>query len=232
MRKKTQKAPEVCPKCGGSGYMVTEAGASPCPCRRTTGLDAACRVARIPPKFMPKTLAGFQARTPRHRDIVSGARSFLKTFRGSDSDHPGKGLLLVGKEGTGKTHIAVAILKEVIGKGYRGLYWNVPELFLELRRLMSNSEDLTEADIFDEAAAADLVVLDDLGAEKTSEYVMDRLYVLINGRYQDDTPTIITTNRTPEELRQQLGPRIASRICEMCVTLEFPDGDFRRLNLR
>ena len=89
-----------------------------------------------------------------------------------------------------------------------------------------------EADLFDEALGCDLLVLDDLGAERTSEYVLDRLYVLINGRYQNDTATIITTNRTMEELRGQLGPRILSRICEMCVPLEFPEGDYRRLNMK
>ena len=116
--------------------------------------------------------------------------------------------------------------------GYTGLYWNVPELFLELRRLMSDDVDKTEADLFDEAAEADLLVLDDLGAERVSDYVVDRLYVLINGRYENDTATIITTNRTVEELRAQIGARIASRICEMCVQMEFPQGDYRLMNLK
>jgi DNA replication protein DnaC len=123
-------------------------------------------------------------------------------------------------------------LKEVISNGYKGLYWNVPELFLELRRRMDTGATENEAELFDRARRADLLVLDDLGAERTSEYVLDRLYVLINGRYEDDSATIITTNRSLPELKQQLTPRIASRIAEMCVTMEFPEGDFRLLSLR
>jgi DNA replication protein DnaC len=232
MTKKTQKPPEVCPKCGGDGCVITEAGAVPCDCRRAPDALIGYRRARVPRKFMQKSLQSFSAKNARQRDIVAGARSFLQTFRGSADDHPTKGLLLIGREGTGKTHIAVAILKEAIMKGFTGLYWNVPELFLELRRLMSDDSGITEADLFDEAARADLLVLDDLGAERSSEYVMDRLYVLINGRYQNDSATIITTNRTPEELRTQIGPRIASRICEMCVPIDFPEGDYRLQNLK
>jgi DNA replication protein DnaC len=185
------------------------------------------RLARIPKKFLSKSLDTFSARETRQKDILLAAKSFLQTFRGNTHDDPAKGLLLIGKEGTGKTHVAVAVLKEVICKGFTGLYWNVPELFLELRRLINGSSELAEADLFDEAKRVDLLVLDDLGAERTSEYVMDRLYVLINGRYQNDTATIITTNCTLDELRNQIGARIVSRICEMCVPVEFPREDYR-----
>ena len=225
-------APERCEKCEGLGYVMTERGAIQCQCVRERLLMSAFRSARIPRKFLNKSLENFQAKKSRQREIIVGAGQFVQTFRGRDAEHPGKGLLLIGREGTGKTHVAVGILKEIIRRGFTGLYWNVPELFLELRRLMNDDVDRTEADLFDEAANADLLVLDDLGAERVSDYVVDRLYVLINGRYENDTATIITTNRTVEELRAQIGPRIASRICEMCVQMEFPQGDYRLMNLK
>jgi DNA replication protein DnaC len=228
MRKKSQKiAADICPKCEGSGYVFTDTGAQPCECSRDRELEQAFRNARLPKKFLTKSLDSFTSKEQRQKDILLASKSFLQTFRGNTHDDPGKGLLLLGREGSGKTHIAIALLKEVIRKGYTGLYWNVPELFLELRRLMSGNSDVAEADLFDEARRVDLLVLDDLGAERSSEYVLDRLYVLINGRYQNDTSTIITSNCTLDELRNQIGPRIVSRICEMCVPVEFPKEDYR-----
>lgn len=225
-------AEPICPKCQGSGYVLYDDGASPCDCARQAELEAQYSIAKIPRKFLKKSLSGFQASNHKQKEILAGAKGFLDTFRGNDHTRPGKGILMTGREGTGKTHLAVSILKDAIVKGYTGLYWNVPELFLELRRRMDSSAVESEADIFDFARRVDLLVLDDLGAERTSEYVLDRLYVLINKRYEDDSATIITSNRSLPELKQQLSPRIASRIAEMCVIMDFPDGDFRLKNLK
>ncbi len=222
----------VCKSCGGAGYILHDDGAAPCQCLIDRRNQVRYKLAKIPRKFTNKNLSGFTAKNQRQKEILAGAKGFLKTFRGNNHDSPGKGLLMTGREGTGKTHLAVAILKEAITKGYSGMYWNVPELFLELRRRMEVGAEESEADLFDAARRVDLLVLDDLGAERTSEYVIDRLYVLINRRYEDDAATIITTNRTLPELKQQLSPRIASRIAEMCVTMEFPEGDYRLQNLR
>jgi DNA replication protein DnaC len=198
---------------------------------RARKLERAFQKARIPQRFMGKSLDNFKPIHASHKAIIEFAKKFVQAFR-VDTQQPTKGLLLRGTEGTGKTHIAIAILKEIIQKGHEGLYWNVPELFCELRRTMGNSTDIDEGSILDEAIETQLLVLDDLGAEKASEYVLDRLYLIINGRYENDLPTLITTNLGLEQLRQQVGPRIVSRISEMCMPIDFPSGDYRLKNLR
>lgn len=230
MKNKTRtNSTSVCPKCEGAGYVLTDSGAIPCDCQKEAQFDTACRLARIPRKFLTKSLENFTPKSTKQREVLHSTRAFLQTF---GKDDRSKGLLLIGREGTGKTHVAISVLKEVLRRGFTGLYWNVPELFLELRRIIADPGTTSEADVFDEARRVDLLVLDDLGAERQSEYVTDRLYVLINGRYENDTATIITTNRTRDELKAQLGPRIVSRIGEMTVDVEFPEGDYRVQHLR
>lgn len=232
MKRKQTRTENVCPKCHGGGYVLTDAGATRCECAREAEQEISWRHARIPKKFYGKSLTTFDRKKTKQREIVREAEHFLQTFQPKSRIQPSAGLLLLGREGTGKTHVAVALLKEVLGKGYKGLYWNVPEFFLELRRIINGESDKTEAELMDEARRVDLLVLDDLGAERSSDFATDRLYVLINGRYENETATIITSNRTLEELRTQLGPRIVSRLCEMCVPIEFPEGDYRMQHMK
>src|SRR5690349_17745755 len=107
----------VCPVCEGSGYVFHEDGAAPCKCTQMRELEAKYRLANIPRKFLNKELSGYVAGNQKQKEILAGAKGFLKTFRGNDHSQPGKGMLMTGREGTGKTHLAVSILKEVIKKG-------------------------------------------------------------------------------------------------------------------
>jgi len=138
------------------------------------------------------------------------------------------GLLIRGGTGAGKTHIAVGILRQVIDKGYTGLYCNVPDLLARLRATYESHSEESEADVIEACCACDLLILDDLGSESTTEWVLDRLYLLINRRYESLRPIIVTTNCNEEELREKVGKRIVSRLNEMCQPFpSFPLEDYR-----
>ncbi len=137
----------------------------------------------------------------------------------------------MGGVGSGKTHIAVAILRAVVERGFSGRYCNVVDLLDDLRATFEPNAPQSGMEIIDGVVAADLVVLDDLGAEAPTGWVHDRLYQIINRRYEESRPTLVTTNLTLDDLDRQVGPRITSRLCEMCQKVDFPDQDYRKRQL-
>lgn len=124
------------------------------------------------------------------------------------------GLCIVGPVGTGKTHLAVSVLKTALAKGIPATFVSVPRLLEEVRR----SYDDREADqrLAEKVRETRLVVLDDLGAEKPTGWTWEQMYLLINERYEQMLPTIVTTNCGPAELAKRVGERVADRLKEMC----------------
>jgi DNA replication protein DnaC len=136
------------------------------------------------------------------------------------------GLFLHGPPGTGKTHLAVALLKQV--KRTRGdRFTTVASLLLELRNSFREGAEKSEMEIIDSFSGASLIVLDDLGAEKTSEFALQSLYIIIDKRYSEMRSTIITSNLTVDEIAEKVGDRIASRIAGMCRVIELKGRDRR-----
>lgn len=221
-----------CPQCHGIGVIVALDGSTTkCPCGTwdKARIAAAGAAARIPERYRGKTLATFKAdRGDRlRRELREHAMAYSVGFKPSD-----RGLLLVGDTGCGKTHIAAGILIEVVRRGFTGLYCNVTDLLSRLRESYRTQSEEHEADILDEADSVDLLVFDDLGAEMATEWVRDRLYLIVNRRYENMKPVIVTTNCNEAELKERLGPRIVSRLHEMCDPMrEFPKEDYRFLHL-
>jgi len=135
-------------------------------------------------------------------------------------------IVLRGETGCGKTHLAVALIQHA-GHGY---FTTVPELLLRIRSTFN--EGLlreTEADVIDDICRHDLLVLDDLGAEKTTEYAITTLYIIIDRRIRDAKRTIITTNLSLKEIEEKLDARIASRLSGMQnIKINMPDHRKRR----
>ncbi len=220
---------DICPECKGYGFIITEEGeAVPCGCR--SGVLASERLSQtnIPPKFSQKTLANFTASThdKQRKELLEKAAEFVENFQSRQNQH--QGILMIGKTGSGKTHLSVAILREIIVRGFTGLYFNVPEFLHSLRSSYQADTELLESDIIERTTRVDLLVLDDLGAERTSGWVRDRLYLIINRRYEQIKPIIVTTNLGFQALRDQVGERIVSRLYEMCPQqISFPEQDYR-----
>jgi len=144
----------------------------------------------------------------------------------------GKGLLLMGPVGTGKTHLVASMIHEAIEKHVvLAVFVTVPELLARIRASFEKGNQETQGELFELVRSADLLVLDDIGAEKTSEWVREQLYIIINSRYDDLKPVVITSNCTAEELEERIGERATSRIIEMCDWVVVDGPDYRKKKL-
>jgi len=156
-----------------------------------------------------------------------------------------KGLYIWGDRGTGKTHLAVALMREalkninvivrngdyVINRRNVPCFISIPELLLEIRNSYSDGKS-SEKLIIDKYTDNDFLVLDDLGAEKTSEWTMQILYIIVDRRYREEKKTIFTSNLSIEEISEKLDDRIASRIAGMCVSVPMHGADKRIANAK
>jgi DNA replication protein DnaC len=149
-----------------------------------------------------------------------------------ENQETGRGLYFCGDVGTGKTHLAVAVMNELITrKRVPSLFVTVPELLDNIRGTYNDpGRNLDEW--MDAVKNADLLLLDDLGSERPTEWVQERLFVIVNHRYREALPTIFTSNIGPKDLAAQLGERTASRIISMCDWISLEGDDYRETEAR
>ena len=140
-----------------------------------------------------------------------------------------EGIFVHGPTGTGKTHFAVAVLSEILASSDTGLarFVTVPSLLMEIRATFKDSSPCSEEDLIRRFADLDLLVLDDLGAEKNTDWVMQTLYLIIDRRYSDMRQTIITSNHGLDGIAERVGERIASRLAGMCRIISLEGNDRR-----
>lgn len=169
--------------------------------------------AAIPARFASKTFEGYRVETPRQRKALDVCMSYAEKF--SEHKAQGRCLLLLGKPGTGKTHLAAAITNSLISNtGATAIYRTIGGLLGEIRATYDRDSGNTEYRIIEALVAADLVILDEIGATKASEFELATLFQIINGRYEEMRPTVIVSNLEPAELPAAMGERCVDRLRE------------------
>jgi DNA replication protein DnaC len=217
--------PAPCPRCSGSGWVPVPGDkfrVEPCGCQGDLRKRQRIAASNIPRRYLDHcTLATFY---DKNSPVLVAAKRRVQEFIDAwPLTSHGRGLLLMGSCGVGKTHLAVAALAEIIESGKTGrlLFTNFQELIQEIQASFDDNSAANKSEILRPLLEADLLVLDELGSQKPTTFVQDILYYVINSRYNDERTTIFTTNYFDDtvvdgqRLQDRVGERLRSRLHEM-----------------
>jgi DNA replication protein DnaC len=225
----------ACALCDDTGWKTIEvhgvARVARCDCWRERLSASLLKNARVPRRYAHCEFANFETHTDSQRTAYRNAVRIVEQFPAVD-----RGLLLYGDHGVGKTHLAVALMRELIRRtGARGVFYETPELLKLVRDTYNRQVEATELDVLRPVLEADLLVLDDLGRENKSAWVEETLGLVVNTRYSERRLTVFTSNLAdidntePTSFAFQLGLRIRSRLKEMCEWVKVEGVDTREV---
>ncbi len=244
----------TCAICGGTGWKIVEraglSGASKCECSVAGRAEFLKDNANIPKNYQHASLDNFQIpdNNPTARKNLGHAlmqvRSFVREFPAADRP----GLLLAGEPGTGKTHLAIAAMKALLEKGHECVFWDYQNLLDRIRSGYDSSSGVADREAYRSAMEAEVLLLDDLGAHRVTDWVEDTVTAIITYRCNHRKPLIATTNLPDPDvtgqkvdytgaggvavyrktLAETIGARARSRLFEMCRPVRILDvEDYR-----
>lgn len=209
---------ERCPhnRCDGTGFVIDEATntAIDCTCRplRISRAKSRRLEARLPQRYRDVAFERFPV-TEMPQPVVAEVRRYTRDI-GSNLDE-GRGVWLFGDVGTGKTTLAMLVSKAALAAGRTVAIYSLPRLLNLLREAIGSDDG--KLDLLDRLATVDLLHLDDVGAENSTDWVLEQLYSIVNTRYEEQRALVVTSNLGPEELGEQIGERTVSRMLELCA---------------
>jgi DNA replication protein DnaC len=201
--------------------------AKPCGCR---AIKAKRKQSRRLGTGIPKRFRGVgfdrQPIVDMDPPLLREVRSYVKDIN-SNLDK-GRGLWLFGDVGTGKTSLAMLVSKAALDAGRSVAIYSLPRLLSDIKETYEDRSESSYMELFERVVGVDLLHIDDLGAEKRTDWVLEQLYSIINERWQEQRSIVVTTNLVDvDELRDQIGPRTVSRLHEMCDLIPIMGRDRR-----
>lgn len=229
----TGRDDDQCPLCFGSGLeIVPGQGARPCQCRLKKSKENSLERLNIPQRYSDCHFHNYDAEHPSQKAALKMASKLSLEFPAVD-----RGLLFMGTVGVGKTHLAISILKALSEKGFSSYFCEFGTLLREIQNSYNPVSQTSELVLLAPVFSSDVLVLDELGASKPTDWVRDTLSYIINTRYNDKKLTIFTTNYldaredgkgTEDTLDERIGVRLRSRLHEMCTTVRVTGKDYRK----
>jgi DNA replication protein DnaC len=221
-----------------------------CECQEMEREERRLAATHIPDRYRDCSLDAYEIYHGADRSLAEALLTARKFVEAYPVDTKGKGLLFTGSIGVGKTHLAVGVLQRLVReRGRKGIFCDYRELLKNIQNSYNPQVQTTELELLKPVFAAEVLVLDDLGAQKPNEWVWDTVALILNTRYNDKQTTIVTTNyadlpagngakndaeraaREPS-LGDRIGDRMRSRLAEMCIRVEMTGKDFRQTGVR
>ena len=232
---------ELCPQCAGTGWEVITEGsisrARRCQCSISADTDKLFTSARIPPRYANCDFDNYIPQSFSQGKTKSLVMSYAEDYPLLDEEtFRERSLLFTGGAGRGKTHLGVAILKTLLRKSVPCLFVDFHELLSEIRSSYDEISQTSEYEILRPILNIEILLLDDLGSIRMTDWMQDTVFHIINLRYNHRKPLIVTSNLSmegsktsnQETLQDRLGYRVVSRLYEMCTNVELDGPDYRK----